>query len=171
MLAVTAALAIKVPELFGLEWGAAKSKDFRFAVIDEAFGRGSEDSARDALDHHERFDSIGVESTEDSRRDYRERISDSAYGLGWRLFDYAGRRVVGHHGGVRGYRSLILFDPARRAGVVALWNASTGRPNAIEYEVMDMIYRLPLRDWLEIDERSLEAQPEEPRPENEGGSG
>ena len=106
------------------------------------------------------------------RRKYRERIGGSAYGLGWRLFDYAGRRVVGHHGGVRGYRSLILFDPVRRAGVVALWNSATSRPNALEYEVMDMVYRLPFRDWLEIDDRSLDAQAEAlERPENEGGSG
>jgi beta-lactamase class C len=67
---------------------------------------------------------------------------------------------------VRGYRSLILFDPERRAGVVALWNSSSSRPNAIEYEVMDMVYDLPFRDWLAIDDRSLEAQPD--RPENEG---
>jgi uncharacterized protein YPO0396 len=43
-------LAASLAYQFGLEWGAAKSKDFRFAVIDEAFGRGSEDSARYALD-------------------------------------------------------------------------------------------------------------------------
>lgn len=104
------------------------------------------------------------------RRKYRERTAASAYGLGWRLLDYAGHRVVGHHGGVRGYRSLILFDPVRRAGVVALWNSSTSRPNGLEYEVMDMVYRLPFRDWLEIDERSLDVQPED-RPENEGGNG
>lgn len=106
------------------------------------------------------------------RRKYRERTSNSSYGLGWRILDYAGHRVVGHHGGVRGYRSLILFDPERRAGVVALWNSSTSRPNGLEYEVMDMVYRLPFRDWLAIDDRSLEAQPDVPdRPENEGGSG
>lgn len=104
------------------------------------------------------------------RRKYRERTAASAYGLGWRVLDYAGHRVIGHHGGVRGYRSLILFDPERRSGIVALWNSSTARPNGLEYEVMDMVYRLPFRDWLAIDERSLEAQPEE-RPENEGGSG
>jgi beta-lactamase class C len=103
------------------------------------------------------------------RRKYRERTTTTAYGLGWRIMDYAGHRVVGHHGGVRGYRSLILFDPERRAGVVALWNSSTSRPNAIEYEVMDMVYGLPFRDWLAIDDRSLEAQPD--RPENEGGNG
>jgi beta-lactamase class C len=105
------------------------------------------------------------------RRKFRERTTSSAYGLGWRILDYAGRRVVGHHGGVRGYRSMILFDPARRAGVVALWNSSSSRPNALEYEVMDMVYRLPFRDWLAIDDRSLEAQPDAPeRPENEGGN-
>ena len=60
--------------------------------------------------------------------------------------------MIGHHGGVRGYRSLILFDPERRAGVVALWNSSSPRPNGLEYEVMDMVYRLPLRDWLELDQ-------------------
>jgi beta-lactamase class C len=104
------------------------------------------------------------------RRKYRERTAATAYGLGWRVLDYAGHRVIGHHGGVRGYRSLILFDPQRRSGIVALWNSSTSRPNGIEYEVMDMVYRLPFRDWLAIEERSLDAHPEE-RPENEGGNG
>lgn len=85
-------------------------------------------------------------------RKYRERISSAGYGLGWRVYDYAGHEVVGHHGGVEGYRSLIMFDPARKTGVVALWNASTNRPSAIEFEVMDMLYRLPARDWLSLDE-------------------
>lgn len=85
------------------------------------------------------------------RRKFRERTQISAYGLGWRVLDYAGRRVVGHHGGVRGYRSLILFDPERRAGVVALWNSAASAPNGIEYEVMDMVYGLPARDWLAVD--------------------
>jgi beta-lactamase class C len=84
------------------------------------------------------------------RARYRERTPTSFYGLGWRVFDYAGNRVIGHHGGVRGYRSLILFDPVRKSGVVALWNCATSRPNGIEYEVMDMIYGLPFRDWLQL---------------------
>ena len=104
------------------------------------------------------------------RRKFRERTTRSAYGLGWRVMDYSGHVVIGHHGGVRGSRSMILFDPQRRSGIVALWNSSTSRPNGIEYEVMDMIYRLPFRDWLTIEERSRAAQPPE-RPENEGGTG
>ena len=84
-------------------------------------------------------------------RKFRERIRTAAYGLGWRIYDYAGHRVVGHHGGVRGYRSLIMFDPALKSGVVALWNGSTGQPWGLEYEVMDMLYRLEPRDWLQLD--------------------
>ncbi len=43
-------LAASLAYQFGLEWGAAQSRDFRFAVIDEAFGRGSDVSTRYALD-------------------------------------------------------------------------------------------------------------------------
>jgi len=100
------------------------------------------------------------------RRNYVERTPRSAYGLGWRVFDYAGNKVVGHHGGVRGYRSLILFDPAKKSGVVALWNSGTSKPNGIEYEVMDMIYGLPPRDWLKLD--TPPGQAPEPLPEQPG---
>ncbi len=43
-------LAASLAYQFGLEWGAQQSKNFRFAVIDEAFGRGSDVSTRYALD-------------------------------------------------------------------------------------------------------------------------
>ena len=86
-------------------------------------------------------------------RKFLERVSDPYYGYGWRSYDYAGHRIVGHHGGVNGYRSLILFDPAKKSGVVAMWNSNTSQPWGLEFEVMDMIYRLPFRDWLELDSR------------------
>ena len=43
-------------------------------------------------------------------RKFLERLGEAHYGLGWRSYDYAGHRIVGHRGGVNGYRSLILFD-------------------------------------------------------------
>lgn len=85
------------------------------------------------------------------KRKYAERIGNSAYGLGWRSYDYAGHRIIGHHGGVRGYRALILFDPERKSGVVALWNSSASQPNGLEFEVMDMIYGIEFRDWMDLD--------------------
>ena len=84
-------------------------------------------------------------------RKFLERVGDAYYGLGWRSYDYAGHVIVGHRGGVAGYRSLILFDPALKSGVVALWNSNTSQPGGLEFEVMDMLYRLPPRDWMELD--------------------
>ena len=51
-------LAASLAYQFGLEWGVEKSKDFRFVVIDEAFGRGSDQSTRYAL---ELFEKLGLQ--------------------------------------------------------------------------------------------------------------
>ena len=75
-------------------------------------------------------------------RKFLERLGDAWYGYGWRSYDYAGHRIVGHRGGVNGYRSLILFDPASKSGVVAMWNSNTSQPGGLEFEVMDMLFQL-----------------------------
>ncbi len=43
-------LAASLAYQFGLEWGEVRSRSFRFVVIDEAFGRGSDESARFGLE-------------------------------------------------------------------------------------------------------------------------
>lgn len=43
-------LAASLAYQFGLEWGEQRSRSFRFVVIDEAFGRGSDESARYGLE-------------------------------------------------------------------------------------------------------------------------
>lgn len=43
-------LAASLAYQFGLEWGVLRSRSFRFVVIDEAFGRGSDESARYGLE-------------------------------------------------------------------------------------------------------------------------
>jgi beta-lactamase class C len=92
-----------------------------------------------------------VTPTERGRlRKFLERIGTAWYGYGWRSYDYAGHRIIGHRGGIKGYRSFILFDPEKKSGVVALWNSDTWQPGGLEFEVMDMIYQLPFRDWLEL---------------------
>ena len=90
-------------------------------------------------------------------RKFRERVDKPFYGYGWRSYDYAGHRIVGHRGGVNGYRSLILFDPQLKSGVVAMWNSNTSQPGGLEFEVMDMLYHLPFRDWMEIDKAGVPA--------------
>ena len=98
-------------------------------------------------------------------RRYLERIGQADYGYGWRSYDYAGRRIVGHHGGVAGYRSLIMFDPALKSGVVALWNSNTSQPSGLEFEVMDMLHKLEFRDWMALDSAPAQAPPPVSGPE------
>jgi len=80
-------------------------------------------------------------------------LTDAQYGLGFRVYDYAGNKVVGHRGGVEGYRALILFDPAKRTGIAMMWNSPHTRPIGLQLEFMDQLYGLPKRDWLRFNER------------------
>jgi beta-lactamase class C len=38
-----------------------------------------------------------------------------------------------------------------------MWNGSSGKPWGLELEVMDMLYGLPFRDWLELDSKPVAA--------------
>ncbi len=48
-------LAASLAYQFGLEWGETRSRTFRFVAIDEAFGRGSDESARFGLNLFQRL--------------------------------------------------------------------------------------------------------------------
>ena len=48
-------LAASLAYQFGLEWGEQRSRSFRFVAIDEAFGRGSDESTRYALELFKRL--------------------------------------------------------------------------------------------------------------------
>lgn len=48
-------LAASLAYQFGLEWGEQRSRSFRFVVVDEAFGRGSDESARYGLELFKRL--------------------------------------------------------------------------------------------------------------------
>lgn len=79
-------------------------------------------------------------------------LTDAQYGLGWRSFTYAGRRLVGHRGTVDGYGALLLFDPADRSGIAMLWNSNWHRAARLQLEFLDMLYGLPATDWLELED-------------------
>jgi beta-lactamase class C len=112
-----------------------------------------------------------VTPTERGRmRKFLERLGTAWYGYGWRSYEYAGHRIIGHRGGIRGYRSLILFDPQKKSGVVALWNSDTWQPGGLEFEVMDMLYHLPFRDWMELNKGQSIAAADAPEPDSGGPS-
>jgi beta-lactamase class C len=53
----------------------------------------------------------------------REGVTNSHYGLGWRVFDYRGDKNFVHHGGgVKGFRSEVVFNPELKIGMVILTN-------------------------------------------------
>ena len=49
-------LAASLAYQFGLEWGAPRARSFRFVVIDEAFGRGSDESTSYGLELFDRLE-------------------------------------------------------------------------------------------------------------------
>jgi len=81
-------------------------------------------------------------------------LENAHYGLGWRTYTYAGHKVIGHRGGVQGYRALVLFDPEQRSGIAMMWNSPHSRPIGLQLEFMDQLYGLPKRDWLRLNKKS-----------------
>lgn len=80
----------------------------------------------------------------------RQATGQAGYGLGWRSFTYDGRRVEGHSGAVTGYRATMLFEPATRTGVVAMWNSDWGWPFRIPFAVFDSRNQRADSDWLDL---------------------
>jgi beta-lactamase class C len=85
------------------------------------------------------------------QRELDRALKDASYGLGWRIWHYNGRELIGHRGAVDGYRSLILFDPLLKAGVGMMWNSQAVEPTGIQLEVFDMLYNQPFKDWVELE--------------------
>ncbi len=55
----------------------------------------------------------------------------TAYGLGWRTYDYAGHDVVAHSGSVQGYAAQIAYLPQRGSGIVILSNTRGARASKL----------------------------------------
>jgi CubicO group peptidase (beta-lactamase class C family) len=70
-----------------------------------------------------------------------------AYGLGWGLMDYLGRKVVSHGGGYDGMFSRVALVPEEDLGIVVLTNAMTGMQTALTYRIVDAYLGGEERDW------------------------
>ncbi len=82
----------------------------------------------------------------------RQANSDASYGLGWRNFTYGGLRLAGHSGAVSGYRATMIFEPATRTGVVAMWNSDWGFPFRIPFAAIDSYHGRADARWLDLGE-------------------
>lgn len=81
----------------------------------------------------------------------RERLEDAGYGLGWRVYEYAGHRVVFHGGAVQGYRGAIAVLPEHDLGVAILWNSESALPGGLMPTILDSAIGLPYHAWLDLD--------------------
>jgi beta-lactamase class C len=80
-----------------------------------------------------------------------ERVRNAHYGIGWRVFDYAGERLVFHAGAVQGYRGMLGFLPDQRFGIVVLWNSESPAPSGLMATALDRFLGLPSRDWTGLE--------------------
>ncbi|WP_202844246.1 serine hydrolase domain-containing protein [Luteimonas saliphila] len=80
----------------------------------------------------------------------RERLNAAGYGLGWRIYDYSGHRLVFHGGAVQGYRGLMAMLPERDLGVVILWNSDSSLPSGLLPTILDRAIGLPSHPWLDV---------------------
>lgn len=90
-----------------------------------------------------------------------QRLRSASYGLGWRIMDYAGERMIFHAGAVQGYRGMLGFLPDRRFGVAFVWNSETHVPSGLLPVAMDRYLNLPNVDWVQLD-RLLQAKNGQP---------
>ena len=72
------------------------------------------------------------------------------YGLGWRMNDYRGKKIVWHTGGIVGFLAYVGLVPEERLGIVVLSNGDLGYellPQSLAMRITDQILGAPVRDW------------------------
>jgi CubicO group peptidase (beta-lactamase class C family) len=71
----------------------------------------------------------------------------SAYGLGWFLNDYRGRKMVVHSGGLDGMLSQTAMLPEENLGLVVLTNSESPVYAIMTNKILDVFLDAPKRDW------------------------
>ena len=62
------------------------------------------------------------------------------YGLGWRIVNFKGRKIVYHGGYIRGYRSEIAFDPEEEIAICLLTNSGSSFPKESLHKFLRAYY-------------------------------
>jgi CubicO group peptidase (beta-lactamase class C family) len=71
------------------------------------------------------------------------------YGLGWFLFNYNGRKIVEHDGGMPGYISKVTMVPAEKLSIIILNNGNDFFVNnALRGDLLDILIKGNDFDWI-----------------------
>lgn len=71
----------------------------------------------------------------------------NAYGLGWNLFDYQGKKIVTHSGGLDGMLSRTVLIPETNIGFVVLSNSEYPAYSIMYQKMLDVFTDAPVRDY------------------------
>tara|TARA_R110002072_G_scaffold70115_4_gene169679 strand:+ start:7613 stop:8842 length:1230 start_codon:yes stop_codon:yes gene_type:complete len=87
-----------------------------------------------------------------TRRLYRleDRIENTGYGLGFRVYDWSGHRLITHSGYLSGYGAQIYAEPDTGFAYVALWNNDGSAPWWLFPTLMDLRTGDGPGDWLDL---------------------
>jgi CubicO group peptidase (beta-lactamase class C family) len=69
------------------------------------------------------------------------------YGLGWFLWDYHGRKIISHGGGLDGMISETAMMPEENLGLVVLTNSETPVNVIMQNKIFDVFVNAQKRDW------------------------
>ncbi|GAB4286683.1 MAG: serine hydrolase [Marinilabiliales bacterium] len=72
------------------------------------------------------------------------------YGLGWDMFDYHGRKIVNHSGGLDGMISQLALVPEENLGFVVLTNSMNYLPYALMFKILDIFFHEDGKDYSSI---------------------
>jgi len=79
----------------------------------------------------------------------RDRVDATAYGLGWRIYEWGDRTLVLHSGYLSGYGAQIVLEPETGFAFVALWNSDNRPAWWLWPTVMDLRTGDGPGDWIE----------------------
>jgi CubicO group peptidase (beta-lactamase class C family) len=81
------------------------------------------------------------------RNPYGNQVS---YGLGWRISDYEGERMLSHGGATDGMNTSAVLLPEYNLGIVVITNVFTNFREAVVNTILDSYLDIPARDWNEL---------------------
>ncbi len=74
-----------------------------------------------------------------------------AYGLGFQLRDYKGRKLAMHGGALQGFYSRVVLVPEAKLGVAILTNAeSGGAMTSLQWRILDHYLDVAPSDWVKL---------------------
>jgi CubicO group peptidase (beta-lactamase class C family) len=89
----------------------------------------------------------------------------SGVAMGWFVYDYHGRKIINHSGGLDGMLSYTVLIPEENVGFVVLTNSESPAFGVMMNKIRDVFVNAPKRDWnaesVEQAKRSKDAADQE----------